>query len=144
MSTETKQVLDMLAEGKITTEDAERLLERLGSARPGAGQGSGRAAPDGVGTAERSAPGGKLKYLRVVVSGSEGDQVNIRVPLQLVRTGIKLGAMLPEQARQRLQEKGIDLSQITSMDSEEMVEALRELTVDVDSNKGDVVRIFCE
>jgi hypothetical protein len=30
------------------------------------------------------------------------------------------------------------------MESEEMVEALRELTVDVDSAQGDVVRVFCE
>jgi hypothetical protein len=123
MGTETKQVLDLLTQGKITAEEAERLLGRL---------------------AQPAAPGGKPKYLRIVVNSVDGDAINIRVPLQLVRTGIKFGALLPDHAREKLHEKGIDLSQLSGMESEEMVEALRELTVDVDSAKGDVVRIFCE
>jgi hypothetical protein len=128
---ETKQVLDMLAEGKITAQEAERLLERLAKAGP---------PPAGA----AAAPGGKPKFLRVVVNSVQGDTVNIRVPLQLVRTGIKIGAMLPDSARERLHERGIDLSQLSGLETEEMVEALRELTVDVDSSTGDVVRIFCE
>lgn len=149
MNEDRKRVLDMLAEGKISADEAERLLERL--AATGRGQG---APPDGVASAraaeaccaeaESPAPGGKPKYLRVVVQSVDGDKVNIRVPLALVRTGIKLGAMLPEPARRRLDERGIDLSQLSGMESEEMIQALRELTMDVDSSQGDVVRVFCE
>jgi hypothetical protein len=137
VSEESKRVLDLLAQGKISVEEADRLLERLaGGPRP--------AAPRVPPAAERPAPGGAPKFLRVVVNSVDGDSVNVRVPLALVRTGIKLGAMLPQHARERLHEKGIDLSQLTGMESEEMVEALRELTVDVDSAQGDVVRVFCE
>jgi hypothetical protein len=153
MSDETKRVLDMLAQGKINAEEANRLLERLAQAGQAAGAGeAGRGSGPGpagsgasdAGAAGQPGPGGKPKFLRIVVHSVDGDQVNVRVPLALVRTGIKLSAMLPEGARVRLGEKGIDLSQLTGMESEEMVDALRELTVDVDSAKGDVVRIFCE
>jgi hypothetical protein len=149
MNEDTKRVLEMVAQGKISADEAERLLERLAAAGGGRSAASGgaaaaRAAEPAGGDAEPAALGGKPKYLRIVVNSVQGDQVNIRVPLALVRTGIKLSAMLPEEARQRLHDRGIDLSQLSGMESEEMIQALRELTVDVDSAQGDLVRIFCE
>ncbi len=136
MSAERRKVLEMLAAGKITSEDAERLLEKLEKQTT-----DQRLAPqEGL----KSAPSGKLKFLRVVVDSSDGDKVNIRVPLGLVRTGIKLSTMLPAEASQKLAERGIDLAQLSGLQGEELIEALRELTVDVDSKGGDTVRIFCE
>ncbi|MCK4413898.1 MAG: hypothetical protein KAY32_10155 [Candidatus Eisenbacteria sp.] len=170
MSTERRQVLDLLAEGKVTAEEAERLLERLaqvgggessgvaggvaGGIGDGVGGGVGGAVGSGAGdrahgddavaVAGKSTGGKSPKFLRVVVNSVDGDQVNVRVPIALVRTGIQLGAMLPSEAHEKLREKGIDLSNLSGLDSEEMIEALRELTIDVDSAKGDVVRVFCE
>ncbi|MBD3335307.1 MAG: hypothetical protein GF355_07295 [Candidatus Eisenbacteria bacterium] len=143
---ERRQILDMLAEGKITPEEAERLLEKLASGssaveatlpqdareRPGSDSASGESA--------RATP----KFLRVLVNSNDGHQVNVRIPMELIRTGIKLGAMIPDDARQHLHEKGIDLSQLSGMDQEELIQALRDLVVDVDSDDGDTVRIFCE
>ncbi len=139
MSAETKKVLDLLAEGKISAADAERLLERLAAAGEIPG---GRT---DVGDEEPEAPRtGKPKFLRVVVKSDEGDNVNIRVPIALVRTGLKLTTMMPPEASQKLQEKGIDLSHLGDLKGEDLVEALRELTVDVHSHDGDEVRVFCE
>ncbi|KAF0244007.1 MAG: hypothetical protein FD180_2896 [Planctomycetota bacterium] len=129
MSTERRQVLDMLAQGKITPEEADRLLEKLAAPKPAEGQPAAGAAP---------------KYLRVTVDSADGDKVNVRVPLALVRTGIKLSAMMPKEAGEKLQESGIDLSHLSSLKGEELVEALRELTVDVNSSGGDKVKVFCE
>eukprot|EP01035_Chromulina_nebulosa_P043685 gene43685-59168_t len=76
----------MLSEGKITTDEAERLLAALdGAARPFG------AAADGAFPTKRPA----LKYLRVAVDTDEpGDggptKVNIRVPLDLLRAGVRL------------------------------------------------------
>ena len=84
------------------------------------------------------------KYLRVLVNSSDGDEVNIRVPLQLVRAGLKLSTVLPNDAKEKITEKGIDLSKLGELEGEALIEALRELSVDVDSSDGDVVRIFCE
>ena len=162
MSQERRRVLDLLAEGKITAEEAERLLEKLGQShvgrsvfeagRPGSESEDVSSDPPGSSTGtpsegpeyRQTGKAGQVKYLRVVVDSSDGDKVNIRVPLALVRTGIKFHTMLPEEARQKLHSKGIDFSQLNGLQGEELMDALRELTVDVDSASGDVVRVFCE
>jgi hypothetical protein len=137
MSTERKQVLDMLAEGKISSADADRLLDKL--------EGSDRTSAGGSTTTEaKPLPAGAPKFLRVVVDANDGDVVNIRIPMFLVRTGIKLSTMLPSKVSRRLSEKGIDLSQLSGLDGEELVQALRDLNVDVKSDSGDKVRVFCE
>lgn len=138
MSTERRQVLEMLAQGKITAEDAERLLDKLN--RPG-GESS---AEEGGAKAGGAASPGRCRFLRVVVNSEDGDKVNIRVPLSLVRAGIKLRAVMPEQAREKLEAKGVDLSHLGCLEGDELVNALRELNVDVDSAGGETVRIFCE
>ncbi len=142
MSRETKKVLEMLAEGKITNEDAERLLDRLGVS--GAGREVGTEASDSEAASRNGGSRSQPKYLRVVVDSSDGDKVNIRVPLALVRTGIKLSTMMPEKASAKLSERGIDLSHLSELEGEELNEALRDLQVDVESGDGDTVRIFCE
>jgi hypothetical protein len=132
------KILEMVADGKLTAEDAARLFDKLTDANPTSGiaGGAGRES-----TVPRT---GKLKYLRVLVDSEDGDKVNIRVPLALVRTGIKLSTMVPEGANRKLAEKGVDLSALGGLAEEELIEALRELTVDVDSSDGDTVRVFCE
>jgi hypothetical protein len=137
VSTERKQVLEMLAQGKISAEDAERLLDRLAASHETSGAGS-------EGADRQASPQATPKFLRILVDGKDGDKVNIRVPLALVRTGIKLSAMMPPEASQKLNAKGIDLSHLSTLKGEDLTEALRELAVDVDSTSGDKVRIFCE
>lgn len=93
------------------------------------------------------------KYLRVVVEpGPESvkkEKVNIRVPFQLLRAGIKLASVVPVDVQGKvnahLKEKGIniDISSITSDNLEELLKHLNDLTVDVDSTE-EKVRIFCE
>ena len=133
MSDERKKVLSMPAEGKVAVADAERLLSKL--------EGSAGGAPTGEAAA---AAGSTLKYLRVVVDGKDGKNVNIRVPLGLLRTGIKLSTMVPRVAGDRLKASGIDLSDLSSLSGDELIDELRDLKVDVDSPDGDKVRVFCE
>ena len=138
MNEEKRKVLDMLAQGKITVEEAEKLLAAIGEPAVEAGPGSG----------------GKRawKYLRVLVEpgpGNEhGDKVNIRVPFKLIRAGLKFAAFIPQDAQvkvhEALREKGlnVDLAKITPQDLEELVSNLDDMTVEVDGR--DKVRIFCE
>jgi hypothetical protein len=123
----------MVADGTITPEDGERLLGRLDAGATAAGE------PGAEGSKGRSGP---FRYLRVVVDGK--DKANIRVPIGLIRTGIKLTALMPLSASEHLSDQGIDLSQFNNLDSDELMEALAELQVDVDSGDGDTVRVFCE
>jgi len=145
MDENSKKVLEMLAEGKITAAEAERLLEKLGRVSPAdaSSAGTGGDVDLSVPAADRPVPKNP-KYLRVVVYSEKGDKVNVRVPMALVKTGIRLGALMPEHARKELEGKGVDLSAISDLDGEALVQALAELTVDVESGNGDRVRVFCE
>jgi hypothetical protein len=138
MSEETRKILEMLHEGKLSVEEADRLLEtvRHGSA-----------------AAEETAPSsGERKYLRVQVEPSPDsphqDRVNIRVPMKLIRSGIKLAAFLPGNTKSRvndaLREKGmdVDLSKLTAEDIEGLVSNLDDLTVNVEGKE--TVRIYTE
>ncbi|MDH4156028.1 MAG: DUF2089 domain-containing protein [candidate division Zixibacteria bacterium] len=142
MSNERRRILDLLAAGKITADEAEKLLEAV--AETGGG-------PD---PQLRPATGPGPKYLRIQVEPASntakgGERVNIRVPLKLVKTGIKLGSLLPESARSRvneaLGEKGlkIDVGKLDAEAVDELLAALTSLSIDVDDEK-EKVRIFCE
>lgn len=135
MSSEQMKILQMVADGTITPEEGEKLLNRLGRTEPGTA-----AVGPAINNGDRKA--GPLKYLRVVVDGS--DKVNVRVPIKLIRTGIKLTTLMPLSASEHLSDHGIDLSQFNNLDDDELMEALRELHVEVDSGDGDIVRVFCE
>ena len=138
MTNDRRKILEMLAEGKISADDADRLLAKI--------QGDRKEDPseDPSEQAGRTSGQRPLKYLRVLVNSEDGDNVNIRVPMGLVRTGLMLTTMIPVAASDELEKNGVDLSGLSSLDGEELVEALRELNVDVDSANGDTVRVFCE
>lgn len=135
MNAERKKVLEMLADGKISADEAERLLETL----------EDRTAETSSATAltQRGLP----KYLFVKVDSSSGDKVNIRVPMKLIQAGIKLKSLLPREAQDKinaqLSEKGINLDDFSSENLKDLLDALTELEVNVDDKKGDKVRIYC-
>jgi hypothetical protein len=141
MSEDRRQILDLLAEGKITAEEADRLLNAMTS-------GSGPAA----GTSDNG-DGGAPGYFRVVIDAEDDKdgpvKVNVRIPIKLIRAGVRLSSLIPQQARAHLDaamhEQGVDfdLSRITPENLDEIVDQLRDLTVDVDSASARV-RVFCE
>jgi hypothetical protein len=147
MSEDRHSILDMLSEQKITVDDAERLLAALDREPTPAAN-----APRPEGT--RS--GGPPKYLRVVVDSLEDGadkptKVNVRVPLQLLRAGVKLQGLLPPEARAHvnmaLGEKGVDfdLGQIKPENVDELINALGDMMVDIDADGGRAkVKVYCE
>jgi hypothetical protein len=140
MSAERRRILDMVAQGKISAAEAEELLEAVGQ-----GETVPAAAEGGAVGVSRPAK----KFLRVLVEDGE-DKVNIRVPLSLLRAGIRLTNLLPEQARGQIErvmaEKGLpgDLANIKPERVEDLIEQLGELAVDVNDGGRESVRIFCE
>ena len=146
MSENQKKVLEMLADGKISVDEAHRLLSALRT-ETGAPEGNGEAGP----TSKR-----KSKYLRVCVAPGPGRQhdedaelVNVRVPLSLIRSGMKFTSLLPAEARDKvtgaLGEKGInlDMRNMKPEDMEELIGALEDLEVKVVNDK-EIVKVFVE
>ena len=139
MNEERKKVLEMLAAGKITAEQAEKLLDKLAASPAGPQPPSNEPQGGGCGA------GAKAKYLRIVVeSPGSSDQVNMRVPLSLVGTGRRLMAVMPAKVSQKLSEYGIDAAIFASAGSDNLEQVIRELNVDVEHGNGRKVRIFCE
>lgn len=140
MNEQRKDILDMLAEGKITAAEAEQLLALLERDQPPAAS-----SPD-------SRPKDKAKYLRLMVDTLENNEpgrINIRIPLQLLRAGVRLAALIPPQALERVNTEltrsgvPIDLTQLKPDQLEALMEHLDDLTLDVDQPDAKV-RIFCE
>ena len=149
MNEDRKSILEMLAAGKITADEADRLLAALESGS------SAAAAPQ-----QDARPAKKPKYLRVLVEADEhttglrggATTVNVRVPMQLLRAGVRLAGLIPAQAHDQLDQAfskhgvPITLSQIKPENLEELIDHLGDLTVDVDGKDENKthVRVFCE
>ena len=134
MSEETRQVLEMLSQGKVSVQEAEQLLQAVG----GAG-------------ATADAKRGEPRYFRIMVNkpardGKKAEAVNIRVPMTVVRGGLRLGAFFPGMmGSKKIQLSNgteVDLSKIAYADLEAMIKDIGELTVDVDGDAQ--VRVRCE
>ena len=137
MNEERKKVLEMLAEGKISADEAERLIEALAN----------KTTETSPQTALTKTLDNLPQYLFVKVDAVDGDKVNIRVPLKLIKAGIKLKALLPQDAQDKinvkLNEKGINLDDFEAENFKDILDALTEFEINVDEKKGDKVRIYC-
>jgi len=158
MNENRRQILEMLAAGKITADEAERLLAALES-EPAATVGDFNGGIAGSHGWSETPVRTHAKYLRVLVQADETmtgmkgpTTVNVRVPMQLLRAGVRLASLIPPQAQEQLDEAlnrhGVPftVSQIKPENLEELIDHLEDLTVDVDGNDGNAtkVRVFCE
>ena len=152
---ERRRILELLAQQKITVEEAERLLSAASRSAPGTDAGEARTKP---------------KYLRIAIHKKAAEwpkdwdfgaakewqdawkrdkDVSIRVPMTLVRNGLRLGAMIPgltdDRMKARLRARGvdIDLAKLDPAMLESMLDELGELNIDVDSGRAQV-RITAE
>jgi hypothetical protein len=193
MGDDRNRILDLLASGRITVEEATRLLDALevsggkndgtdaaaasaktgwpkffasggkddakaggagagaggaGAGAGGAGGGAGGAGGGAGGSRGGVGSGGTPKYMFVKVVSEKGDNVNVKIPLGLLRAGLKLTALIPkpasDQINKAMADKGMsfDLNSLKPEDIEELIGALAEMEVEVDSNNGDTVRVF--
>lgn len=149
---ERNRILKMLGEGKLTVEEAEKLLDAIDTRTaeiPDARSGAALDVP---------APetGGRPKKLRIVVDAGDSKdsaKVNVSVPLGLIRSvGPLLMQNIPPKAREKMQEKGVDADALVA-DIKRMIDEggdlgdLREdfVNVDVEDETDRIkVRIYVE
>jgi hypothetical protein len=126
--------LEMLSSGKVSVQEAEHLLQAV-------------SAPGHCADENDVEP----RYFRILVNkpareGRKAEAVNIRVPMTVVRGGLRLGSLLPGMLAKKKVELAngneLDLSKVTYTDLEAMFKDIGELTVDVDGDAQ--VRIRCE
>jgi len=146
MSDDRSQILNMLKEGKISVSEAEELLDAIGKSPRDSGIVKEGGSP--------ATPTKSPKYLHVKVvetpkGGGKGEKVDVRVPIQLLRAGVKLASVIPDEAESKvntaLKDKGLNIN-FDDLDGDklnELIESLTELSIDVDS-EDEKVTIFCE
>ncbi len=150
MGENQKKILQMLADGKITVDEATRLLSLVGENTGSAGD-TDKATPS---------PKAPPKYLYVRVEPKEGraqddarghraERVNVRVPVSLIRAGMKLTALMPPQAAEEvnraLKEKGMpfDIRNLKDDYVEQLIDALSDTEIDVDSDSA-TVKVYAQ
>jgi len=74
MKSEREQILKMLEEGKITAEEAMKLLDTIEPAH---------AAPS---------PSRKPKFIRVNITSGDGEKVNVNLPIGLAKMALKVAS----------------------------------------------------
>jgi hypothetical protein len=142
MNDENRRVLSMLAEGRIGIDDAQRLLAALDAGAP----------PPLGAAASPASMGVKRRFLRVHVDAQDDNaKIDVRIPLQVLRAGMRLTSLLPAHARARidklLSDKGIDvdLSRLKPENIDALIDAIGESTVDIDAAEDRAkVRVFFE
>jgi len=143
MNDDTRRVLDLLAQGKITVDEADQLLRAMAGAAPGAAA----AGPD-----EAARPA--LRWVRIAVhkqakEGHKDKDLNIRVPISIVRSGMRLGALIPglagDQVAAKMRERGLDVdfSKLDGAAIDAILKDLGDTNIEIDSGKAHV-RITCE
>lgn len=130
---EKTKILEMLNEGKITAEEAEKLLNAVSEAKSSESQKQKQAKTIASGSTAK----GKIK---IDVVSSDGDNVKISVPLKLVKA---IDKMLPKNVAIELEEEGINLKELL-LNLDESMEDLDDDLVNVVSSEGDTVRIYIE
>jgi hypothetical protein len=138
MSDDRRRVLDLLVQGKVSVEEADQLLRALGASEASASE------PDRP----------QKRWLRIAVhkparEGHHEKDVNIRVPIAIVKSGMRLGALIPgmagDQVSARLRERGLDIdfSKLDAAAIDAVLKELGETNIQIDSGKAHV-RITCE
>lgn len=113
---ERMRILEMVAKGTISTQEANDLLNTLDS-------------KDGVGKVQR-----KARFLKIRVSEDGEEKVNVNLPLSLAKVAIKF---LPDDAKKDIEAKGIDIEELLSTVSDGL-EHGQLVSVNDDKDKVDI------
>lgn len=139
MSEEKTKILEMLSNGKITVEEADKLLNAVGNEKM---------------LEQKNVPtdntGSKFMYINVEPKeGKSSERVNVKIPFALMKAGLNIAGLIPKEAQDKINEKMSDkgmsfnLSDLKPENVKELMDSLEEFTVDVDSDDS-IVKIFCK
>ena len=121
MNEERRKILEMLAAGQLTAEEAERLLEAL----------------EGASAREQTPVKGRpARLLRIEVHDPEDEAlVRINLPLALARFALKL---VPKEQQEQIREAGFDLEELLDSLGTDVPEGR---IVEVEGGKGEHIVI---
>lgn len=130
---ERMKILQLLQDGKITAAQAAQLLEAV--ATSATGPGSAHSSPNAPYPPSTSAGQGRWLRVRVTDTDTGKNRVNVRLPLNLVSSGIKMGMRFAPEV------EGLNIDELTSFIQSGEVGQI----VDVyDEKDGEHVEVYIE
>lgn len=145
MAEDRLRILNMLSEGKITAEEAEKLLKALEKSP------QEMTVPQSGSSSARISDILTDKFLYVQVEPKEGkgsDRVSVKVPLALLQTGLNIFGLIPKDAQDKINSSmkqngmSFDLSTVNPENIKELMVILEEMKIDVDTEDA-TVQVFC-
>lgn len=151
MNEEIRSILNLLAEGRISVEQAQQLMDAVNRAAqprqlPAGSFESSNAPPPKATPNDTAAQFLRIKVNKLAYEDRPAKEVNIRVPVSLMSSGMRLGSIIQgfggERVKEKMRERGIDLSQL---DNARLNEFLKkgQLLVDVEDGKSHI-QVSCE
>ncbi len=132
---ERTRILNMVAEGKITAEDAEKLLDALET----------KAAYEREKVEFKDKRGRKGKKFRVNIDAGEGGggtKFNVGIPISMVRAfGPMVMKNLPKETREEMDRCGVNLMQVLEDLEKATEEASDEDVVNIGTDGDDPTKI---
>ncbi len=137
------KILQMLQEGKISSEAAAQLLQAMGDSDPVEQRPMPRHMPQHMPQPDRAAsmtvsePGRGPRWLRVRVTDTNSGRprVNVRLPISLVNLGLKIGARYTPEI------EGLDIQELIAAAQAGETGAFVDV---VDEEDGEHVEVFLE
>ncbi|MBU2645226.1 hypothetical protein KKI24_10990 [bacterium] len=135
-----EKILNMVAEGKISVSDGEKLLKAIGARNS-----EPEREPDGaaevipLGKPEKRGPpsGGKII---IDIRSARGENIKVNVPLKMAHLASR---MIPKERLAEVEREGFNLRETLSHLTE-MIEEIDEDIVNITSSNGDQIRIYVE
>lgn len=146
---ERMKILEMLKDGKITAEQADRLISKLEQLDSGPDEDDPVEEPRGyrasaIALATKPKKTKGKRFLGIHINTHDGKNINVRLPLGIVKAGVKMTALLPESATEALREKGISLDELVKLHGDDLTQALEELDIRISTEQGDHINIGAE
>lgn len=133
---EIEKIISMVAEGKISAEDGEKLIKAIKDNQPNA-----NSTTDMVEVQKREKSGDKWKGKIVLeIQSAKGEKVKFNLPLKLASLATKI---LPKDRLANIEKDGINIGEILSNLSD-IIEDVDDDIVNIASTSGDRIRIYVE
>lgn len=136
MNEERRMILEMLKDGAVTVEEAERLMEAMNNERP-------EQRAEAI-VLRQETPGFDPKRILILVSEAGRTKTNIKLPFSLVRAALKIGKTVGAVGAKYAPEEAEAMDMLKSIDIDEILEGLNDgeitlpyVMIDVDDDEKD-------
>ncbi|MBC8391380.1 MAG: hypothetical protein H8E17_02280 [Deltaproteobacteria bacterium] len=135
---EKEKILNMVAEGKISVSDGEKLLKAIGAKKP---EPEPEPATEVIhlGGPQKKGSSSKGKVI-IDIRSAKGENIKVNVPLKMAGLASK---MIPKERLAEVEKEGFNIRE-TLANLTEMIEEIDEDIVNISSSNGDRIRIYVE